>query len=646
VTYVRLKFLAAAILVTMVLVLVRMLYMQVALADYYRDQARRNQVKVKDLPAPRGTVLARDNTVLAEDRPVLSVCVVLSDLYKMSSPQLRSWYETTAAVTGDTTDGVAARVQAVWDAVQNEANHRAAVVLRRAPADVRTQKKAVREADATRRERYRNPQVIYDDVPFALAARAEVASADVDGLVVKASMKRKYPAIPVVGRVLAPQAVGYVGAATPEQAALYRFDYNGDERKRVAYDDVMGVSGVERFYNFELKGSRGRREEVVNVHKQTQKILSDEPAAPGTTLALGIDPPLQAAAEKALADILNSPDPNERHPGAAVCMDVRTGEVLVMASSPSYDPNTVSDEIAKLTDPRGLGRLHPFQNRAVSSPYPMGSVFKVITTTAALETHAISPSTEFTCNGVFYLGKNAFHCWISRPPYNGAHGSINLLKAIHVSCNIYFFNAGRAAGGHALNEWATRYGLGQKTGIDLPSEAAGNVPYPQYPGDVVNLSIGQGALMATPIQVCRMIAAVANGGKLLTPHLWREKSAAPVRGVGVSAGTLAVLRQGLYNVVNVLHGTGYTNARSSLITIAGKTGTAQAPAQGDQRGDHAWFAGYAPYDDPQIAFAVLIEHGGHGGAVAGPVAKAIAEAYAVEKGFAPAPGAPRERRRQ
>ena len=182
-----------------------------------------------------------------------------------------------------------------------------------------------------------------------------------------------------------------------------------------------------------------------------------------------------------------------------------------------------------------------------------------------------------------------------------------------------------------MNKWARHLGFAEPSGVDIPGESAGNLPMPRYPGDVINLSIGQGRLLGTPIQACRMVAAVANGGRLLTPRLNMDAPIPEPRLTGTSPSTLRAIRKGLYLAVNEDGGTGYRKVRSDIITIAGKSGTAQAPPEGDQRGDHAWFAGFAPYEDPEIAFAVIIEHGGHGGEIAGPVAKAIAEAYAKRK---------------
>ncbi|MHC4711671.1 MAG: peptidoglycan D,D-transpeptidase FtsI family protein [Planctomycetota bacterium] len=638
----RLKLSAAAILAAMVLVILRLGYMQLLMADHYREQGRRRQVRVLFPDAPRGAILARDGSVLAEDRPILSVCVLLKDIDGVSPPpgrdsafnvkvkfrnvrplagaELENWCAGVAAAVGDSVDGVMARLEDARDRIEADIAQNSRRILAGASADDPARRKEARLEERILRRTLpaEKPQPLYEDVPFEVAARSEAVTADYPGLCVTESMRRKYPDPP-----LAAPVVGYMSAATARDYDLYRYEYNGDKAKRVFFHDTMGRTGIEKRFNFELRGSRGRREEIINAAKQVQKVLHEELPQRGATVVLTIDPELQRAAERALAKAFADLD----CPGAAVCLDAMTGDVLALASFPSFDPNTISEDLADLVNPEGFGRYSPLLNRAVAGVYPLGSVFKVVTTSAGLQSGAISQYTSFTCPGYYRLGRNRFLCWIHRAPRFGSHGTLELINALKVSCNVYFFNAGRAAGGSALAEWALRYGFGRPAGIGLPGEQGGRVPITRYPGDVVNLSIGQGPLLVTPLQVARMIAAVANGGRLVTPRILLQPSTPLERRVGLSPSTLEALRTGLSKVVSETGGTGYRTVRSRKITISGKTGTAQAPPGGD----HAWFAGFAPSDDPKIAFAVVIEHGGHGGAAAGPVAKAIAEAWASKK---------------
>ena len=585
-------------------------------ADNYREEGRRRRIRVRSLDAPRGAITTRDGVVLAEDLPVRSVCVVFANLDRMNKDDLDQWRARVADIAGDTLGGIDERLAAARERIASDIRKRKKYILSHGvPGSAALKKKAKNEERFMRRKLPRMPQVLYEDVAFDVTARAEAASTELDGLVVTESMKRKYPR-----GSLAAHVVGYTAKVTPEEYDLYRFDYLGDESKRFFLRDTIGRVGIERRYDFELRGRRGRIEEVINVNEQPQKILSDEPSKSGGDVVLTIDSRLQETAQQALAEVFA----RTKHPGAAVCIDVHTGDVLAMASCPSYDPNTVSRDIAKLIDPDGLGKYRPMYNRAIRGGYPLGSVFKIVTATAALETGAITPSTKFTCDGYLKVGKRKFYCWIGRAPYHGGHGTIDLLEAIKVSCNVYFYNTGRLTGAKALVEWAEHYGFGRVTGVDLPLESPGNVETPQRGGDVINLSIGQGRLLVTPLQVCRMVAAVAGEGKLPAPHVRLDVPGRSAGLVGFKTSTWQTLRKGLCDVVNVKGGTGYRTVKSDVITIAGKTGTAQA----GRGGDHAWFAGFAPYENPEIAFAVVIEHGGHGGAAAGPVAKSLAEAWA------------------
>lgn len=626
--HVRLKLVALTVLAGMAIIGVRLGQMQLLMGDFYREEGRRRRIRQWYPNAPRGKITARDGTILAEDQPVRSVAVILRDIELredtagkkergLSRDEYERWCAAVAEIAGDTVEGLDAELERVRAEMEEEVDREVRREYSKGPGEASDSeaRKARRFGNLIRRLLSKRPHVLYEDVAFNVAARAEVASVELPGLMVTESMKRKYPE-----ELLAAHVLGYVGKITPKEYDLYRDEYEGDERKRVAFEDVMGRAGIERRYNSELRGQRGWRREVVNARREPQKVLSDLPAVRGATIRLAIDPALQRAAERELERIFVA----QGRPGAAVCMDVWTGEVLAMASWPTFDPGTFRKEYGRLSDPDELGKYRPLLNRAFRGRYPPGSVFKVVTATAALETGAIAASTQFTCNGVFHLPR-VRRGWLCHRRIG--HGTIGLHEGIQKSCNVYFYNTGLKAGGSALVEWAARYGFGQPTGIDFDAESARKLDYPRRTGDVVNLSIGQGSLTVTPLQVCGMMAAVANGGELLRPRLRLGGQSMTRHHVGFTDKTLADLRRGLYLVVNEKGGTGYKPVRSREIVIAGKTGTAQA---GTGREDHAWFAGYAPFDDPAIAFAVVIEHGGHGGATAGPVAKAIAEAWAKE----------------
>jgi penicillin-binding protein 2 len=638
--HLRLKLIALAVLAAMTIVMLRLGQMQLLNADHYRDEGHKRRIRTTFPDAARGAILARDGTVLAEDRPVLSICVALREVDPCSPPpgltsdldvslefdkndrppmtaeEYEAWCETCAALVGDTVGDFKKRVDAARKRIEDEINQRKREIYAAGSSEDEALRKRARTEEVILRKirtSRGSPQVLYNDVPFAVIARVEAVISDVPGLVVTESLKRKYREKP-----LAAHAVGYMNKASQREYELYHYDYLGDEAKRLTIHDMMGRGGLEELFNFELRGARGRREEVIDARGLVQEILDEELPVQGCSILTTIDPNIQAAAEKALAKAFKETD----CPGAAVCLDVHTGDVLAMASFPAFDPNTINKDFADLLSEEGMGRYRPLLNRAIKGQYPLGSVFKVVTATAALESGAITTTTTFHCSGSMKVGRRAYHCL-------GRHGDLNVLDALKRSCNVFFFSAGRAAGGPALTEWALRFGLGRATGIDLPGESTGNVPTAPSTGDVLNLSIGQGRLIVTPLQVARLMAAVANGGELVTPRLQLTAPPGPTRPVGFSEKTLEVLRAGLFKVVNERGGTGYSRVRSDKIVIAGKTGTAQAGS----KGDHAWFGGFAPYHEPRVSFAVVIEYGGHGGAVAGPVAQAMAEVWAEEHGL-------------
>ncbi|MDP2912237.1 MAG: penicillin-binding transpeptidase domain-containing protein, partial [Candidatus Omnitrophota bacterium] len=316
----------------------------------------------------------------------------------------------------------------------------------------------------------------------------------------------------------------------------------------------------------------------------------------------------------------------DNRPGAAIFMDPRNGEVLSLVSSPAYDPTgSISDAIRQ--------EKSPLLNRAIMGVYPPGSIFKIITSMAALESKSIRPDTGFVCAGKFNIGKDEFDCW-----NKDGHGYVDLTKAIAWSCNIFFYHTGLLTGADKICEYANLFGLGRKTGIELFGESSGFVPSKEwkrqekketwYPGDTANLSIGQGDLTVTPLQMTAMVACVANGGMLVKPHILKRAEntnvGAPLAGslhLNISKEDLDAVRRGMARVVEDPDGTG-SNAASKIVSISAKTGTAQV-GQGIM--PHGWFAGFAPSENPRICFAVFLENGGSGGDAPAEIAKLALE---------------------
>ncbi|HLJ11335.1 MAG TPA: penicillin-binding transpeptidase domain-containing protein [Planctomycetaceae bacterium] len=349
-----------------------------------------------------------------------------------------------------------------------------------------------------------------------------------------------------------------------------------------------------------------------------------------------------------------SDEPSERRlpvpaGGAIVALDVRTGAVLAAASEPRFNLQVLadSDEAAWeriVNDPR-----KPLFHRAAEMALPPGSVFKVLSAIAFLDSGRLDPAREFHCQG--YLDDPESHRCLIYRNFGASHGDINLVDALARSCNVYFFAAARRAGASPIIDWAVRFGFGRPTGIDLPGERGGNLPILKgeasptrrgrtkiASGDALQLAIGQAKLTATPLQIARLLAAVANGGRLITPRLAESAGPASIETIDsferlaadaaapipeLSENSLAWVRRGLERVVADPHGTGYKTVRLDALAIAGKTGTAEP---GGGKPDHAWFAGYVPADRPKIAFVVVLENAGSGGHAAGPLARQLVQA--------------------
>lgn len=407
--------------------------------------------------------------------------------------------------------------------------------------------------------------------------------------------KRSYPA-----GAFSAHVVGYVSEITKDELESKKNDtYRGG--------DMVGKNGIEAWYEDELRGSPG--EEVIEVDSRGRKLrdINHIEAAKGKDIRLTID----LTAQRYAAELLG------KFRGAIVAVDVNDGSVKCLYSSPSYDPNPLtwgitSSEWKALTD----RKERPMMNRAISGAYPPASTFKLITASSGLENSVISTGTTVRCPGYYELGNRRFRCW-----KHGGHGTENVLTALRDSCDVFFYQVATWLGIDRLTATAAKYGIGEKTGIDIPSEINGTIAGAKwkkakikeswYGGDTVNYGIGQGYVLVTPLQMARAYAAIANGGKLLTPKL---NSAAPTqyRQLGISPAIVRLMQQGLREVSSV--GTG-KRASTYGVQVAGKTGTAQN-SQGE---DHAWFVGYAPVGNPRYAVAAIAEAGKGGGAVTGPI---------------------------
>ncbi|TKB52174.1 MAG: penicillin-binding protein 2 [Nitrospira sp.] len=471
------------------------------------------------------------------------------------------------------------------------------------------------------------PRKVKDRLTLREATLIESHRVDLPGVMVQVESQRNYP-----GGVTASHLLGYVGEVSPEQ--LEKPEYVD-----LHQGSIVGQYGVEKFFDRLVRGQAGQKSiEVDAIGHEKRTVVVEQPHA-GDDLYLTIDARLQKVAENLLGE----------ETGAIVALDPRTGDVLAMASRPGFDPNILSRELtpkqwAEIVQDEG----RPLNNRASQGQYPPGSVFKVMMAAAALESRTVTPSTTIHCNGGYQFGRRLYHDWKA-----GGHGSVDLRHALVQSCDVYFYTVGQRMGIETMASFAHQFGLGEETGIELPSERIGIIPSEAWkrkakneawlPGETISASIGQGYVNVTPLQMASLIGTVANDGVMFRPRLvqavmdratgeLQQRTAVPKRTLKLRPEILPLIKDALAGVVQ--EGTA-TRAKSALVTIAGKTGTAQMTAlrTGPEKDipkkfrDHAWFVAFAPVDAPTIAVAVLGEHMGHGGSASAPLAKELIETY-------------------
>jgi len=562
------------------LVVAGLLRLQVARHEEFKRLAEENQVRLEVLRAPRGAIYDRHGELLADSKP--SFDIVFRPFPAESTERIRSALGSEWLARVGTTVGVDSAV--VRDLVRHANRSGQSALLRRG-------------------------------APFEVMAAVEESRTDLPGIEVVVQPRRNYP-----NGTLGAHLLGYAA-----QIGDVELDSMSTQGYRLG--DLIGRTGVERTYEDILRGRDGAEYVVVNAMGRRVSTFSGGPARrppePGHNLILTIDLKVQRALEQAMADV-------DR--GAAVAIDPRDGGVLAMVSRPAFDPNEFSFGIsharwAEMSE----GGAHPLLNRAIQGTYPPGSTFKIVTMAAAIADGVAKPSTRLaSCSGSYLYGGRSFGCW-----KHTGHGSLDFIGAIEHSCDVYFYQIGPRLGLPNLSEAAKALGLGARTGIDLPQERRGLIPdaawYDQRwgankwrTGLLLNLAIGQGELLVTPIQLAMLAAEVARDGEAVRPHVVQSivgvtdyKPEHPTQpGFAVHDDVWRAVRDGLHRVVET--GTA-TLARVPGLAIAGKTGTAQNP----HGQDHALFVCYAPADAPTIAMAFVIENSGHGGTICAPRAAQV-----------------------
>ena len=596
--------------------LVFLFRLQVLQGERYRQAAEERLKRPPGFhPTIRGTIYDRRGVVLAQDTGAFDVAIYFPFIEmkeKFVAREAREWGVAEAEVR--------LRVERMWQELARltlvppeELARRVEIIRRRVEVIRQTVAEAHGRQIPVREETYGQetsvPHPLVYDVDLAAVSVIGSQPERFPGLALLPARKREYP----LGGT-APHVIGCLGEVTQEELdGSLGAKYPAGHLKRYLPGDVVGRGGAEACAEDLLRGSLGMYRKGIE-----GDFLEDIPPVPGCDVHLTLDLALQADVEA----ILDRGADGRRIAGAAVVLDCTSGDCLVLASSPRYDVRHFEADYPDLVrDPAG-----PLVHRAVAGQYPLGSVFKAVTSTAALHEGVLAPHTPLTCNGILDPAHpNRFRCHI----YPSGHGTIELRTAIKKSCNVFFYQVGMLLGrGEGLTAarnrlvvWADRMGLGRPTGIGLPAEAAGSLRV----GDPRNLAVGQGELLVTPIQVAQLYGLVATAGRMPPLRLVRELAPPPDAGrpeLNLNPQYMAVIRDAFAAVVNEEGGTGYNYARSPVVRIAGKTGTAQA-GRGE---DHAWFAGFAPAENPKIAFAVIVEHGGHGGETAGPIARQIVEA--------------------
>jgi penicillin-binding protein 2 len=587
----RVRVLTAVVSGLLVAIATGFWFAQLVQGDYYRELAENNRLRKLPIKAPRGLIFDRKGRLLVENVPSYNLMIDRS-----RAADVHRSLEFAASVL----DRPIVELRALMD------GYRAMPVFK--------------------------PVLLAENLTLSQVARIGVEGLRYPEFEVEVQHQRLYRHREQTAHIL-----GYLGEATQAEIDASKGAYS--------VGDMVGKKGIEQTYDALLRGADGERVVVVDSRGQLLEEYGQKAAVPGRNLTLSIDLDLQQEA----ARWLDGPD----KVGAVVAMDPRNGEILTLVSAPSYNPNIFSHRLqrkdwnALIADPN-----HPLQNRAIQNTYSPGSTFKIIMATAGLTEGAFDDHTSVGCSGSKSFYGRPFRCW-----RKGGHGMVNAHAALKLSCDVYFYTLGQKLGIEKIARYARMFGLGSPTGIDIQGEKRGLVPdakwskeerhQPWYPGETISVSIGQGPVLITPLQMASMTALVANGGYRVIPHLLKDAKLPPPAHVPIDPGALRTVRGGMWAVVNEPGGTAYGSARLPGVEIAGKSGTVQVIAYASRvrpedlpfkYRDHAWFTSFAPAENPELVVSVFAEHGGGGSRVAAPIAQALyAKYFGIDNGKSPPP---------
>jgi len=587
----RLTLVLICLFATFAALFLRLFQLQVLQGQELRRLSENNCIRLQSIDPSRGLIYDQTGKMVVDNRPSFNLSVVLKDARPVE-PTLRRL----ARVMGMPSDTFVEKIKKDKNRVSYK------------------------------------PILLKQDIGRDALAAVEVHKYELPGIRVDVKPKRQY-----IARESAAHLLGYLSEISPNELS-------DEDCVGCRQGDLIGKFGVEKTYEKMLRGARGGRQVEVDARGRVVEVLKTVEAQPGFNLFLTIDQDLQSQAETLLKDTA----------GAVVAMDPISGQVLVMASSPSFDQNAFVDGMshdyweALRTNP-----FRPMENKVIQAEYPPASTYKIVTALAGLTEGTITESSTVFCPGHYQFGNRVYRCW-----KKGGHGRVDVVAALAESCDVFFYQVGQKLGVDRLAFYAKACGLGAPTGIELDHEAAGLIPtadwkkkrtgIPWQRGETLSIAIGQGYNLATPLQMVVLMAAVANDGIRLKPQIISRVETAngtvvedhPPHVTGkipFTARAMELVRKGLYNAVNSIRGTA-KKIRLKNVDISGKTGTAQVFSRKSNEDNrktpeqhhlkpHAWFVAYAPSDNPKIALAVIVEHGEHGSSAAAPIAGELIKTY-------------------
>ncbi len=580
-------FISFVVGIAFLLIVIRLWHLQILNAEDYRAMSENNRLRFVPVAASRGTVLDRAGKILVSNRPSFSLAVIPQEVTDKNA-----LLELLSTLLGLDRTEISER----WEKNRHRAKYYPIVLASNLSRD---------QVEIIEENRMR-----------------------LQGVEIEMKPVREY-----TSKELAAHLLGYISEISEKELDSEAFEeYNPG--------DYVGKNGIERAMEKELHGGDGGRQLEVDARGRILRIISEKGPTVGNSVVLTIDAALQKQAEKAFGD----------QPGAAVAMDVTTGEILAFASNPGFDPalfcGTLPADVWQgyLEDKR-----HPLENKALSGQYPPGSTFKVITALAGLQGGTINEAAAINCSGSYTMGESKFNCWNKK-----GHGATNLHKSLRESCDVFYYLLGEKLGVDKIAAAARAFKLGAPLGVELLNEKSGLIPTSEwkqkrfgkrwYHGETLPVSIGQGAVLMTPIQLASMTATIANEGTIYRPHLVkrivdpdgktvRETKNEIIGTASFPKESFRLVKLGMLAVVNEPGGTG-AKARQYDVKVAGKTGSSQVVKMRNGKNsskyefrDHAIFVAFAPFEKPEIAVSVVVEHGEHGGSAAAPIAGKILRAY-------------------